>query len=133
VLPFGLSLDTGLMITIVILLILYLLVLIKLKPSTESKKILETDLSKQKIVEEPVTERQVKPPISTDPREEPFERPEPAPPLSVKTEKTEMSKETLIQGCPHHFGYLSEYPKNTPIPNECLTCTNIMECLLKRE
>jgi len=130
--PFGLSLETGLMITIIILLVLYLIVLIKLEPSTEGKRILKTDLLEQRIVEEHVTERR-KPVMYSEIREEPVERTKPAPPVPVKTEKIEVPRENSIQGCPHHFGYLSEYPKNTPIPNECLTCTEIMECLLRRE
>ena len=30
--------------------------------------------------------------------------------------------------CPHHFGYLSELPKNQPIPEECLLCPKLLEC-----
>jgi len=32
--------------------------------------------------------------------------------------------------CPHFFGYLSGRPKNTPIPDFCLTCQQMMKCLL---
>jgi hypothetical protein len=31
--------------------------------------------------------------------------------------------------CSHHFGYLSTLPKNSSLPNECLGCTKIVECL----
>jgi hypothetical protein len=31
--------------------------------------------------------------------------------------------------CPHYFGYLKKLPKNVPIPDECLGCVRIMECL----
>ncbi len=34
-------------------------------------------------------------------------------------------------GCPHHFGYLASRAKGTPIPQECLICPKIMECMLK--
>jgi len=141
----GLSLfDTGLMITVVALLVLYLIVLIKLKPSSKVKEILETNSLKKKIPENPSNERRSSPRIYNEPQEEwgemvepteetgeteSLERPEPAlPPI-----KTEISKETPNSGCPHHFGYLREHPKNTPIPNECLTCTKIMECLMRVE
>jgi len=31
--------------------------------------------------------------------------------------------------CEHFFGYLRKRPKNTPIPDECLTCSKMVECL----
>jgi len=31
--------------------------------------------------------------------------------------------------CPHHFEYLASRPKNTPIPQECLICPKILECM----
>jgi hypothetical protein len=31
--------------------------------------------------------------------------------------------------CEHFFGYLRKRPKNTPIPDECLTCNRMIECL----
>jgi hypothetical protein len=35
------------------------------------------------------------------------------------------------KGCPHHFGYLAHRPKDTSIPQECLTCQKIVDCMLK--
>ena len=35
-------------------------------------------------------------------------------------------------GCTHYFGYLAEIPKNNPIPDGCLGCLRLMECLIKR-
>ncbi|MEM2439954.1 MAG: hypothetical protein QW493_01895 [Candidatus Bathyarchaeia archaeon] len=32
-------------------------------------------------------------------------------------------------GCPHFFGFLKRRPKNIPIPDECLTCNRMIECL----
>jgi hypothetical protein len=114
--PFELSLfGTGLMITIAVLVILYLIVLIKLNPSTEGDR----------IPREPLTERQVKPTMYNEVEEETvesIERQETVPPVPVEIEKTD------AHGCSHYFGYLGEHPKNTPIPNECLTCIKIMEC-----
>jgi outer membrane biosynthesis protein TonB len=136
----GLSLfDTGLMITIITLLILYLIVLIKLKPSGEGKGILKANLSKKTIhSERPPTELSSNPQTYNEPQEESVETAEfteetesvETPELAPPPIKTEISKETRNSGCPHHFGYLRDHPKNTPIPNECLTCTSIMECLL---
>ncbi len=31
--------------------------------------------------------------------------------------------------CGHFFGYLRMRPKNTPIPDECLTCNRMIGCL----
>jgi DNA-directed RNA polymerase subunit RPC12/RpoP len=31
--------------------------------------------------------------------------------------------------CAHHLGYLKRRPKNTPIPEECLTCAKMIECM----
>lgn len=32
--------------------------------------------------------------------------------------------------CQHYLGYLKKRPKNTPIPDECLTCDKMIECLI---
>jgi hypothetical protein len=117
--PFELSLSgTGLIITVAVLVILYLIVLIKLNPSTEGDR----------IPRKPLTERQVKPTTYNEVKEETVESiegRETVSPVPVEIEKTD------AHGCSHYFGYLGEYPKNTPIPNECLTCIKIMECLSK--
>ena len=31
--------------------------------------------------------------------------------------------------CAHYLGYLKRRPKNTPIPEECLTCSKMIECM----
>jgi len=33
--------------------------------------------------------------------------------------------------CSHFFGYVRTLPKNTPIPDECLWCPSIVDCLTK--
>ena len=32
-------------------------------------------------------------------------------------------------GCPHHFGYLSGFPVDQPIPDECFGCGDAVQCL----
>ena len=32
--------------------------------------------------------------------------------------------------CPHHFRYLSELPKNASIPEECLLCPKVVDCIV---
>ena len=34
--------------------------------------------------------------------------------------------------CPHRFGYLASRAKDAPIPQECLICPKIVDCMLKR-
>jgi len=34
--------------------------------------------------------------------------------------------------CPYHFGYLSHRSRKETIPEECMTCEKIVECMLKR-
>jgi len=34
-------------------------------------------------------------------------------------------------GCPHSFGYLSNRPKGTSIPDVCLTCPKITKCMFQ--
>jgi len=36
------------------------------------------------------------------------------------------------QGCPYHFGYLSQRSRKEEIPEECMTCKKIVECMLKK-
>jgi hypothetical protein len=126
--PFDLSLfDTGLMIAVAALVFLYLVILIKLKPSTPSERTRKKDAPEQKIFEKPLADQQVKPETHDMVKEEtpePNERQETVSPAPFKAGDN---------GCSHHFGYLAEHPKNNPMPNECLTCTKIMECLSKAE
>ena len=46
--------------------------------------------------------------------------------------KTEPSdkKESGSSGCPQSFGYLANRPKDTPIPQECLVCPKMVDCML---
>jgi hypothetical protein len=36
-------------------------------------------------------------------------------------------------GCPQDFGYLANRPKDAPIPQECLVCPKMVDCMLKAE
>ncbi|UCD26838.1 MAG: hypothetical protein JSV75_01570, partial [Candidatus Bathyarchaeota archaeon] len=77
-------------------------------------------------------------PAPTAPAKEPIEiikaikEPKPAPTAPAKTRKTD-SRDAQSAVCPYHYGYLKTHPKNKPIPNECLTCSKIMECLVGAE
>jgi hypothetical protein len=43
---------------------------------------------------------------------------------SVKKQSTEG-----FQECAHEFGYLKDMPKNTPVPDECFGCPNVLRCM----
>lgn len=96
---------------------------------------MKTKSLKQNVREASSTERRDNPVIQPESRKESvergkaIERPKSVPTVSVETENPEFSRNNQSSGCPHRFGYLKEHPKHTPIPNECLTCTRIMECL----
>ena len=49
-------------------------------------------------------------------------------PLIVE-EKPEVSSK--VQGCDHHFGYLSKRSSKEKIPEDCMMCRNIVQCMLK--
>ena len=64
----------------------------------------------------------------------------PIPPQKEKEEKNEKDeppakpvekKEKASSKCPHHFGYLADRPKSAPMPDECLTCEKMLECINK--
>ncbi len=50
------------------------------------------------------------------------------PPESPKNSETKNSIESQRK-CSHFFGYVKTLPKNTPIPDECLWCPSIIDCL----
>ena len=48
-----------------------------------------------------------------------------------KEEEKDSEGEESPKGCSHHFGYLAHRPKDASIPQECLTCQKIVDCMLK--
>ncbi len=46
-----------------------------------------------------------------------------------KEVKIELDASEEGETCSHELGYLKKRPKNTPIPEECLTCNKMIECL----
>ncbi|MEM3703400.1 MAG: hypothetical protein QXX79_03135 [Candidatus Bathyarchaeia archaeon] len=46
----------------------------------------------------------------------------------IHKSKESWSKEAK---CGHFLGYLKKRPKNMPIPDECLTCSKMIECLTR--
>jgi hypothetical protein len=50
---------------------------------------------------------------------------------SVSKEKHSKNKEKPVS-CKFHLGYLSEREQKQEIPDECIICKDIVECMLKR-
>jgi len=72
------------------------------------------------------------PRLNTDDKESLLEEPqrveETAAENSLKKESTEG-----FQKCVHNFGYLKNMPKNTPIPDECFGCPQVLRCMFPSE
>jgi len=47
-------------------------------------------------------------------------------------EKTLAQPPPKFQGCAHHFGYLGERSTKEKIPEECIVCEKIVQCMLKK-
>jgi hypothetical protein len=45
--------------------------------------------------------------------------------------KPSAEKENHFSGCPQSFGFLAKRPKDTPIPQQCMLCPKIVDCMLK--
>jgi len=50
---------------------------------------------------------------------------------SVKAEAhKDVGKEASPVNCPHHVGYLKTRSKNEAVPDSCLTCSRILQCMV---
>ena len=60
-----------------------------------------------------------------------MERKEIPPSASKKRRKEKASsiEKNKPAGCAHFLGYLKTRPKGSPIPEECLTCVSVMQCM----
>lgn len=50
---------------------------------------------------------------------------------STEETKNVQPKEAIAThaGCPHYAGYLKKRPQNTPVPEECFTCVEMLDCM----
>jgi hypothetical protein len=48
----------------------------------------------------------------------------------MKEENAAAREERFFSGCLHHFGYLSSRPKDSPIPQECIICQRLGDCMV---
>jgi len=49
---------------------------------------------------------------------------------SMNEENAAAREERFFSGCLHHFGYLSSRPKDSPIPQECIICQRLGDCMV---
>jgi hypothetical protein len=49
---------------------------------------------------------------------------------ATKEENAVTREERFFSGCLHHFGYLSSRPKESPIPQECILCQRLGDCMV---
>ena len=49
---------------------------------------------------------------------------------SMKEDNAAAREERFFSGCLHHFGYLSSRPKDSPIPQECIICQRLGDCMV---
>lgn len=52
---------------------------------------------------------------------------------SISVETSDTPVEQPPAECTHHFGHLKSLPKEAAIPDECLTCSKLLQCLVKKE
>jgi len=50
-----------------------------------------------------------------------------------KTPKSPNGSPELPLKCPHHFGYLRTLPLGSSVPEECYSCSRMMQCLFQRK
>lgn len=48
----------------------------------------------------------------------------------AKKEDVPALEKEIFSGCLNHFGYLAVRPKDTPIPNECIICQRLGDCMV---
>ena len=49
---------------------------------------------------------------------------------SVKEENVTTEEESRFLGCPYYFGYLSSRPEGYAIPQECMLCQRLGDCMV---
>jgi len=54
-----------------------------------------------------------------------------APDKGVKTGAgKDTEKDSPVVSCPHHVGYLKTRSKDEAVPDNCLTCPKILQCMV---
>jgi hypothetical protein len=88
-------------------------------------------LTAKPVVDEPIRAPQVKTPVRTPLQQTPINTPEPSEVKpTLKEDSAAAQEERFFSGCLHHFGYLSSRPKDSPIPQECILCQRLGDCMV---
>jgi hypothetical protein len=94
-------------------------------------------LASKPVVTKPIRAPQAKPLIATPPpvrtaqQQTTINRPQPPEVKNtLKEDSAAAQEERFFSGCLHHFGYLSSRPKESPIPQECILCQRLGDCMV---
>ncbi len=103
------------------------------KRNFASRNTSSSPLFKKPIERSQLSRREApKPGVVTDMPKPTVVAEKPVLPLPVSVPKFQGDKKPSrkeARDCPHFFGYVKKLPKNTPIPDDCLGCPWIVECL----
>lgn len=50
--------------------------------------------------------------------------------LKKNAKGKENEKENAVTSCPHHVGYLKKRSRDEAVPDSCLTCPKILQCMV---
>ena len=88
-------------------------------------------LATKPVVDNPIRAPQIETPVKTTLEQTPVNMPEPSEiKSSLKEDSAAAQEERFFSGCLHHFGYLSSRPKDSPIPQECILCQRLGDCMV---
>jgi hypothetical protein len=121
-----------------IVLIVAIIVLLFLYSASKKSRASTTEKSHTPIIEKPyvpIVEKPYAPIVEESQVEEikPLQEKHEVVSETFKSEDIAPKSSASPPNCVHNFGYLGSRPKNTPIPDECLGCPKVMQCLSQKE
>jgi hypothetical protein len=89
-----------------------------------------TKLLKLNQTHKAVPQQTLLPPLTQKPQQtqKPTQTPTPQP-MPQATPQPPQKGAPANSGCAHYLGYLNQREKSQDIPAECLTCTNVIQCM----
>ncbi len=151
------SSESVLTFVVSIILILYIVVMMKLKPTSENDeqadrltKVRANKTSESSVVKNTTKQVGTRTTINKAPASASRTTVSKASAISTSPEMSGVSGTTANEqsakkksfllfgeanfgGCNHSFGHLKTLPKNTPIPDECFGCPEILACMRQSE
>jgi len=101
-------------------------------PNTACGKTFKTPLKTINLQENPAEPYLACPTCLTKIDQVQEEQPSEAKNEQVEEKPVKKAESTDLSGCHHHFGFLSERGRNEQIPDDCLVCRSIVDCMLKK-